>query len=166
MRRRIRDGMVQFATDMGAIRGGRADWYAVAEHLAETYAPQLLGDLPASRPAHRPRRDWFWLVRDVGLVRQRENCTIQKACWLLAKGKAFPNVVTLPKGESIRVQAGKWVGMKPGTLEQRYYEWIREWKEISAEAERIEAPMTPTSVRSITATVRARHQKAKIIRLR
>src|SRR5262249_47335813 len=49
MRRRIRYGMVQFATEIGAIRGRRADWYAVAEHLAEKYAPHLLGDLPASR---------------------------------------------------------------------------------------------------------------------
>jgi hypothetical protein len=159
MRRRIRDGMVQFATDMGAIRGGRADWYAVAEHLAETYAPQLLGDLPASRPAHRPRQDWFWLVRDVGLVRQQQNCTVKQACHLLVKGKTFPNVVTLPTGESVRMQAGKWMRMKARTLEQRYYEWIREWKEISAEAERTEAPMTLASMRSITATVRARHQK-------
>jgi hypothetical protein len=161
MRRRIRESMVQFAKEIGAIHGKRADWYAVAEHLAETYAPHLLGDLPASLPAHRPRGNWFWLVRDVGLVRQQENCTVKKACWLLAKGKAFPNVVTLQTGVSARMQAGKWRGMKPRTLEQRYYEWVREWKEISAEAQRTEAPMTLVSVRSITATVRARHQKQK-----
>jgi hypothetical protein len=162
MRRRIRDSMVQFAKEIGAIRGGRADWYAVADHLAERYAPHLLGDLSASLPAHRPRGNWFWLVRDVGLIRQQQNCTIKEACRLLAKGKAFPNVVTiLPTGESVRLQAGKWRGMKPRTLEQRYYEWLREWKEISAEAERTEAPMTLASVCSITATVRARHQKQK-----
>jgi hypothetical protein len=153
--------MVRFATEIGAIHSGRADWYAVAERLAETYAPNLLGDLPAGLPAHRPRQDWFWLIHDVHLVRQQQTCTIKKGCWLLAKGKAFPNVVTLPTGESARIQARKWVGMKPRTLEQRYYEWIREWKEISAEAERTEAPMTPASMRSITATVRARHQKQK-----
>jgi hypothetical protein len=150
--------MMQFATKIGAIRGGRADWYAVAEHLAETYARHLLGDLPVSRPAHRPTKEnWFWLVHDVRLVRQQRNCTVKQACRLLAKGEAFPNVVTLPTGESARIQAGKWMGMKPRTLEQRYYEWLREWKEISTEAERTEAPMTPASVRSITATVRARH---------
>jgi hypothetical protein len=149
--------MVRFAKAIGAMRNERPDWYAVAEYLAESYAPHLLGDLPASRPAHRPRQDWYWLARDVGLVMQQENCTIKEACRLLAEGKAFPNVVNLPNGGSARLQAGKWRGKNPDTLEQRYFEYTKEWKEICAEGQRTEAPLA--ALPSITAAVRARHRR-------
>ena len=56
MRRRIRPGMLEFAEQIGAMRGDRPDWYAVAEHVAEIAMPDLLKDPPVSRPVGRPKR--------------------------------------------------------------------------------------------------------------
>jgi hypothetical protein len=128
--------MLQFAKDIGAMRNGRPDWYAVAERLAPFAAgefPQLLqDDFPVSRPAHRPRKeDWYWLFRDVDLVRRQRNCTVKKACELLAKGeKPYRARYTVSAGERhwIRIQSGAWQGTKAKTLEQRYYEWLRHQK--------------------------------------
>ena len=110
------------------MRNGQPDWYAVAEHLAP---PQLLDDdLPASRPAHRPRGKWSWLVDDVNRVRQQKSCTVEKACQLLAKGE-FPwrVVVTDPNtGERRLFGAQPWKRMKPKTLKRRYYEDVRRWR--------------------------------------
>lgn len=128
--------MLQFAKEIGAVRNGRPDWYAVAEYLVPFAAgkfPQLLGDdSPASRPAHRPpKENWFWLVHDVNLIiRQKEGCTVIEACRLLAKGERPHRVFAYNQaGESreVYIQSGKWRGMKPRTLEQRYYDHLRSW---------------------------------------
>jgi hypothetical protein len=129
--------MLQFAKEIGAIHGGRPDWYAVAELLAETFAPQLLKDGPSSRPAHRPQKEnWFWLVHDVELIVRQRGCTVKEACRRLAKGEK-PHLVRITVGPGDRrqaqIQSGKWKGTKPRTLEQRYYEWLRSWKKESDE---------------------------------
>jgi hypothetical protein len=43
-KRRIRFAMIDFAKRIGAMRGGRPDWYRVAERLAEISKPELLKD--------------------------------------------------------------------------------------------------------------------------
>ena len=38
MRKRIKSGMIEFARELGAMRGKQTDWYAVAEHLSDNRA--------------------------------------------------------------------------------------------------------------------------------
>jgi hypothetical protein len=125
-RRPISSGMKKFAEEIGAIRGGRPDWYAVAALLAETFAPHLLDGAPVSHPPGRPpKENWFWLAHDVELIVRQRGCTVKEACRRLAKGET-PHRVRFTDGRGDRrpgrIQSGRWKGTKPLTLEQRYYE--------------------------------------------
>lgn len=133
------------------MRGGRPDWYAVAEHVTEIAMPDLLKDPPVSRPVGRPKRttNYGSLYTDVSLVmRQRPGCTIKRACQLLAKGELPHRIivtvppggmnVTLPDGikatlepgtkVTMRGAMGNWKGKKVKTMVVDYQRARKEWE--------------------------------------
>lgn len=151
--------MIEFAEQLGAMRGGRLDWYAVAERLAEIAKPDLLKDPPVSKPVGRPKRETnlSWLYTDVRMMMRRRGrgCTIKKACELLAKGEMPHRIpVTVPPGGmniilpdgikaalapgtkfTMRGVMGNWKGKIAKTLVQDYQRARQQWR---AEREKLE----------------------------
>ena len=108
-----RPGMREFAKQIGAMRSGQPDWYAVAEHLAEIARPDLLKDPPVSRPVGRPKKRRFWLYADVTLVMQQKGCSVIEACRLLAKGE-LPRRITVVRADRTKaVMRGAFANWKP-----------------------------------------------------
>ena len=141
MRKRIRAAMVELAREIGAMRGGRPDWYLVAEHLAETARPVLLESPPESnRPTGRPKADGYAIVFDVTAVRNEKGCGVREACNLLAQGE-LPHRVTMRRldGTAVKLRAAsrQWKNQDPHTLRVSYYKYLREWRQVTS-VERIE----------------------------
>ena len=131
--------MRELAKQLGAMRGGQPDWYAVAEHLAETARPDLLKDPPLSRRVGRPKENWDGLYDDVRLVMQQKRYRgVLKACKDLSKGY-LPRQINwrAPDGTVLKLRAayGEWKGIKPRTLQQRYQDSLREWKALKRSLE-------------------------------
>jgi hypothetical protein len=144
--------MLEFAKQIGAIRGGRPDWYVLAEHLAAIAKPDLLKDPPVSKPVGRPKRETnlSWLYMDVRMMMRRRGrgCTIKRACELLAKGERPHRIpVTVPPGGMnvilpdgtkatltpgtkfmMRGVMGNWKGKKVKTMVVDYQRARGEWK--------------------------------------
>jgi hypothetical protein len=86
----------------------------------------------------RPTREWRWLVHDVDRVRAQRGGSVLDACAHLAGG-GFAEILPIstttttttttaiwPEGcevHRVHVVWGRWKGMRPETLERRYYEW-------------------------------------------
>jgi hypothetical protein len=80
----------------------------------------------------RPPREWRWLVHDVDRVRKQRGGSVLDACAYLAGGgfaEILPisttTTITWPEGHDVRrvhVVWGRWKGMKPETLERKYYQ--------------------------------------------
>jgi hypothetical protein len=129
--KRIRAAMMELAREIGAMRGGRPDWYLVAEHLAEIARPDLLESPPKSnRPTGRPKADGFAIVLDVSAVRREKGCGVVEACKLLAQGE-LPHRVTAHRLDGtavkLRVASRQWKNQDPDTLRVSYYKYLREW---------------------------------------
>jgi hypothetical protein len=88
--RRRKAGLVALAKKIRAVgKGGRPDWYAVAEWLAETAFPQLLIDPPNNRGG-RPAKNREAILYAVERVRfnamkSKQPYTLADACRDLAK---------------------------------------------------------------------------------
>jgi hypothetical protein len=130
--KRIATGMIEFAKQNGAMRGGRPDWYVVAEILAVLARPDLLNDYSASRSVGREKGPWPFLFVDVQEVRRQKHCSILKACEHLSAGyhpHSYSKVIN-GKQMTFRMASGAWKGKKPTTLRQRYLQHLREWREV------------------------------------
>ncbi len=128
MGKRIKPGLLAFAQGLGAVKGGRPDWYRVAEHLASEFLPELLVGEPDTRGEGRPRSDLDWLAMEVVRVMGVFNCGQKVACRKIARGDKVPLV-----GKPNRFTKGsRWKGENPGTLEQRFQRWKDREKERQA----------------------------------
>ena len=124
MAKRIRQAMVDFAKHIGAMRGGRPDWYRVAEALAAIAKPELMKGEAKDTHLGRPKNDDDFLAVEVQRVMWTFDVGVREACRRIARGYKVP-LPTLP-GKPPRWTVGSpWKGTKPGTLEQRYFRW---WK--------------------------------------
>jgi hypothetical protein len=129
--KQIRQGMLDLAKQIGAMRKGKPDWYMVAEYFAAIAHPELLESPPISRPVGRPKKNRIWLVYDVNLLRLT-GCTIKEACRRLADGEC-PNRVSWPMLDGTtrtgRMQMGLWTGKKVNTLAVDYQRALEAWRE-------------------------------------
>jgi hypothetical protein len=135
----IKLAMLDFAKRTGAWRGGRPDWYLVAERLAEISKPELLsGDRVATRGPGRPKSDDDFLAMEVHRVMWAFNVGVAQACRRISRGDKVPLAtrpwqVSAPTdgGEpSIARQKGRyvtkgsaWKGIPATTLASRYWRW-------------------------------------------
>jgi hypothetical protein len=116
MPRRTKKRMLTLARQFDAVRkDGRADWYLLAEHLADIVYPN-----DATEPA---KNSSLRLFRDVKVMMLMERCSVRKACKLLAeghdphRGRSMP---LLSDGTPVaipRISKG-WKGRNPDGLTQ------------------------------------------------
>lgn len=126
MGKRVKPEMLAFAKRVGAWRGGRPDWYTVAERLAEISKPELLTEsVMATRGPGRPKNDdEDFLATEVHRVMWAFNIGVREACRRIDRGDKVP-LPTRP-GKPARWTAGSpWKGTNHGTLESRYWRWRR-----------------------------------------
>jgi hypothetical protein len=92
---------------------GEPDWRVLAERLAVDVVPGLmvLDKPPFGLKPGRPKSKKALLVRVVDQLRRDEGLSIFAACCELSK------------------RPGHWHKAKPRSLEQRYHEGMREWRE-------------------------------------
>jgi hypothetical protein len=129
-KKRIRPGMVAFADKIGAMKGGRPDWYLVAERLAEITLPELLVEQPSGRGPGRPLRGDFLLAWEIHRTMAEYRCSARKACQRITQGKNEKsetwNRLPLPTREGLKPRytvGSEWREANPSTLYQRYLRW-------------------------------------------
>jgi hypothetical protein len=127
--KRIKLAMLDFARRTGAMRGGRPDWYLVAERLAEISKPELLAkDGATTRGAGRPKNDNDFLATEVNRVMWIFGVGAGEACRRIARGDKVP--LPTREGKPQRWTKGSpWAGINHKTLERRYWRWRRDEEE-------------------------------------
>ena len=123
------------------MRGGRPDWYRVAEYLAALAIPELLQEDEAmTRGAGRPKNTGEdFLAMEVHRVMTAFNVGVAEACRRISRGDRVP-LLTAPwkvskDGTAARMKGrfmtkgSPWKGINPTTLESRYWRWRKAEKE-------------------------------------
>jgi hypothetical protein len=134
-KRRIRASLLKFAERIGATRGGRPDWYRVAETLAEMFVPELVAeDKTMTRGPGRPKNDDDFLAMEVHRVMLVFDIGVEEACRRISRGDKVPGVRLWSPGKPAQdasTVGSPWKGTKPGTLEQRYWRWKKaeQWRQ-------------------------------------
>ena len=78
----------------------------------------------------RPLNDDDFLALEVHRVMQAYKCGVRAACVRIARGKERDKVPLPPDGTKKRWTLGsRWQGLNAGTLEQRYFRWLRREEE-------------------------------------
>jgi hypothetical protein len=109
------------------MRGGRPDWYRVAEHLAAISQPELLAeDGATTRGPGRPKNEDDFMAMEVHRVMWSFGVGVREACRRIARGDKVPirKVHGAPTGRWVTL-GSPWKGKHPRTLEQRYFRWLK-----------------------------------------
>jgi hypothetical protein len=125
--KRIKMAMVDFAKRVGAMRNGRPDWYGVAERLAEISKPELVAkDGATTRGPGRPKNDDDFLAMEVHRVMWAFDVGVREACRRISLGRKVPirKVHGRPPGRWA-THGSPWKDKHAGTLEQRYFRWLK-----------------------------------------
>jgi hypothetical protein len=128
--KRIKMAMVDFAKRVGAMRNGRPDWYRVAEHLAAISKPELVAkDGATTRGPGRSKNDDDFLAMEVHRVMWAFGVGVRTACRRISRGDKVPirKVHGGPTGRWMTL-GSPWKRTNPGTLEQRYFRWLKDEK--------------------------------------
>jgi len=127
--KRIKMALVDFAKRVKAMRNGRPDWYLVAEHLAAISHPELLAeDGATTHGPGRPKNDDDFLAMEVHRLVWSFDVGVREACRRISRGDKVPirKVHGAPTGRW--THGSPWKGTNPGTLEQRYFRWLKDEK--------------------------------------
>jgi hypothetical protein len=88
----------------------------------------------------RRQKDDDFLAMEVHRVMRAYDCGVRAACQRIAQGKKVP-LPPRSDGKKRYTIGSPWRGTNAGTLEQRYFRWLRrEEKQQQALALRIELP--------------------------
>jgi hypothetical protein len=127
--KRIKMALVDFAKRLGAMRNGRPDWYLVAEHLAAISNPELLAeDGATTRGPGRPKNGDDFLAMEVHRLMWSFNIGVREACRRISRGDKVPIRKVHGTSTDRWTRGSPWKGTNPGTLEQRYFRWLKDEK--------------------------------------
>ncbi len=76
----------------------------------------------------RPLNDDDFLAMEIIRVMRTFRCGVRAACKRIAEGKK-PEPLPPRKGMKRFIKGSPWQGTNPGTLEQRYFRWLRREEE-------------------------------------
>jgi hypothetical protein len=150
--------MVDFAKRIGAVRGGRPDWYRVAVALAKISKPELLaGGRVTTRGPGRPKSDNDFLAMEVHRVMLACDVGVLEACRRISRGDRVP-LATPPWQVSAPTDGGEpsiarlkgkwktkgsaWKGIPATTLTTRYWRWRRAENERQQELQKLAVKIT------------------------
>ena len=88
----------------------------------------------AKRGGGRPRNDDDFLAMEVHEFKRAYGFGVRKACKWIAKG--LEAELRPRKGMRRKVRGSRWKGKNAGTLEQRYFRWLRREEERLNKADR------------------------------
>jgi hypothetical protein len=137
-KRRIRLALLDFAMRNGLVRGEHPDWYRVAELFAEMAMPELLENSAMTRGPGRPKNEDDFLAVEIHRVMSVFDTGVKEACRRIARGDKVPlrtGVVQKSGKRKPAMTAGSpWQStevqpIKAGTLERRYWRWLRAEKQ-------------------------------------
>jgi hypothetical protein len=138
--------MLNFARRSGAMRGGRPDWYLVAERLASISNPELVAeDAAVTRGPGRPSKssDFLadeddFLATEVNRVMWAFNIGVKEAAKRISRGDKVP--LSAHAEQRARLSSGRksgalftvgsqWKGLTAGQIEGRYNRWLKREKD-------------------------------------